>query len=78
MPSDEIGVEVGQKHVREPAVEPVRVLDVLVNITLRIDHRRDPTALVGHQIRGVSQAAEVVLLEDHLLPQAGGLGSAVA
>jgi hypothetical protein len=61
MPGEEVRMEVSEKHVPDPAAQPVGVLDVLIDIALRINHRRDPPALVGHEVGGVGQAAEVVL-----------------
>jgi hypothetical protein len=48
MPGDEIGVEVSQEHVPDPAAQPVGVRDILVNITLGIDHRGHPAPLVSY------------------------------
>ena len=61
----EVGVEVRQEHVPDPAAEPVRVLEVLLDVALGVDHGRDAGGFVGDQVRGVREAAEVVLLEDH-------------
>ena len=41
------------------------VLDVLLDVALRVDDRGDAGGLVGDQVRGVREAAQVVLLEDH-------------
>jgi hypothetical protein len=68
MARNEVSVEVGQKHVRDPAADPVCVLHVLVDVTLRVDHRGDPAPLVSDQVGGVGEAAQVVLLEDHRRP----------
>lgn len=65
MPGDEVRVEVGEEDVADPAAQPPRVLDVLVDVALRVDDRGHPGGLVGDQIRRVGQAAEVVLPEDH-------------
>ena len=42
MAGDEVGVEVGEDDVLDPAAEPVRVLDVLVDVALRVDDRGRP------------------------------------
>ena len=61
----EVGVEVRQEHVLDPAAQPPGVLEVLLDVALRIDHGRVAARLVGDQVGGVREAAEVVLLEDH-------------
>jgi hypothetical protein len=68
MPGDEIGVKVGEEHVPDPTAEPVSILDVLIDITLRIDDRSDSAPLISHQIRGMREAPEVVLPKDHPRP----------
>jgi hypothetical protein len=73
MPGDEVSVKVGQEHVPDPAAEPVGVLDVLVNITLRIDHRGDAASLISHQVRRMRQAPQVVLPEDQRRPRRSDL-----
>src|SRR5262249_25525338 len=62
----EVGMEVREENVLDPAAELLDVGDVLVDVSLRIDDRRDPGLLVGHEVRSVSQAAEVVLLQYHV------------
>jgi hypothetical protein len=41
------------------------VLQVLPDVTLRIDDGRDAGVLVRDQIGGVREAAEVILLQEH-------------
>jgi hypothetical protein len=65
MAGHEVRVEVGQEHARDPAAQPVRVRDVLLDVALRVDHRRLAAVGIGDQIARVRQAAQVVLLEDH-------------
>jgi len=65
MARDEVRVEVGQKDVADPAADPPRGLDIVVDVTLRVDDRRHAAALVGDEIGRVGQAAEVMLFEDH-------------
>jgi hypothetical protein len=64
-----------RKTWAEPAAEPARVLDVLVDGALRIDHGCLPTGLVRDQMRRVGEAAEVVLLQDYA-PTGTFVGSA--
>jgi len=61
----EVRMEVRQEHVADPASEPLGIVEILLDVPLRIDDGRLATLLVGDQIRGVGEAAEVVLLEDH-------------
>ena len=68
MAGDEVRVEVGQEHVGDPAAERVRVLDVLLDVALRIDDHGRAARLVGDQIARVRETPEVVLLEDHRCP----------
>jgi hypothetical protein len=62
---DEVRVHVGQEHVLDPAAELLGVIEVLLDVTLRVDDRGAASHLIGDQVGGVRQAAEVVLLEDH-------------
>ena len=62
---EEVRVEVRQKDVSYRAAGRSRVGDVLIDVALGIDHRRLPGLLIGDQIAGVREAAEVILLEDH-------------
>ena len=62
---EEVGVEVRQDDVLDPAAEPLGVREVLVDVALRVDHGGDAAALVGDEVGGMSEAAEVVLLQDH-------------
>src|SRR5207237_626741 len=68
MSGEEIGVEVSQKDVANPAPQPVGVLDIVVDVALRIDRRPQGGGIVGDQVGSMGQAAEVVLLKDPRLP----------
>src|SRR5438309_687089 len=63
---DEVRVKVREEHMADPAPEPVSVLEVLRDVALRVDHGRLAALLVGDQVRGMGEAPEVVLLEDHV------------
>src|SRR5204862_6526359 len=65
MAGDEVGVKVSQEHMANPATQPVGILDVLIDVPLWSDHRCDAAPLVSDKIGSMSEAAEVVLLEDH-------------
>ena len=73
----EVGVQMREQHMLDPAAAALGVGDVVVYVPLWIDDRRDAGCLVGDQIGRMGEAAEVVLLEDHrpgILTQPTGLG----
>ena len=75
---EEVGVEVREEDVLDPAAAALGVGDVLVDVALRVDDGRDAGCLVGDEVRRVGEAAEVVLLEDHrpgILAQPTGAAS---
>jgi hypothetical protein len=63
VPAHEIGVEVRLDHVLDGEAVRARLLDVLVDVPPRVDDRRLP--LGADEIRRVSQATQVELLEVH-------------
>ena len=67
MAGDEVRVEVRQENVANPNVEASRVAQVLVDVALRIDDGSRPALLVRDEVGGVREAAEVVLLDNHVL-----------
>jgi hypothetical protein len=66
MAADEIGVDVGlyDPFHREPLL--VSLVEVDADVTPRVDDDRASGGLIGDQVRGVREASEVVLGEDHL------------
>ncbi|MGB0097145.1 MAG: hypothetical protein WBP81_31965 [Solirubrobacteraceae bacterium] len=76
MARDEVRVEMGEKHMADLAAQPVSVLEVLLDVPLRVDNRGDAAVLIGDQIRGVRQTAEVELLQDHRAPDVAPTGAA--
>ena len=42
MARHEVGVEVGEEHVLDPAAEPRGVVEVLLDVALRVDHGACP------------------------------------
>ena len=64
VPGHEVGMEMRQEHVGDPAPKRGGVVQVLLDVALGIDHGRQAARLVCNQIRGVGQTAEVVLLEN--------------
>src|SRR5437870_4923172 len=65
MPGNEIGVKVSEENMTDPKPKVLRITQVLFNIALRIDDNGGPTGLVPKQIGCVSQATQVVLLQNH-------------
>ena len=66
MSRDVVGMKMGQEDVAN--LQPLRrgVGEVPVDVTLRVYDGRDTGRLIGNQIRGMGQTAEVVLLQNHL------------
>src|SRR5213596_1090651 len=54
-----------QKHVPDFQPKFLRIHDVLVNVTLRIDDYRSPAFLISQKIRGMGQATEIILFKNH-------------
>jgi hypothetical protein len=48
----------------DPEVAIARTLQILIDVPLRIDDRRDAAGLVRDEIRGVREALQVELLEN--------------
>ena len=66
MAGEEVGVEVGEEDVADVHAEFVGVVDVLLDVALGVDHDGGAAGFVGDEIGGVGEAAEVVLLEEHI------------
>ena len=58
-------IYLGQHDVLDPAAGRFRVGDVPVDVALGVDDHCDARLFVGDEVRGVSEAAEVVLLQKH-------------
>ncbi len=65
MSGDEVGVKVREEDVRDPQVVLGREGEILIDVALRIDHGCRARAGVADQVRGVCQAIQVKLLQDH-------------
>ncbi len=66
MAGDEVGVEVGEEDVADGEVEGGGVGEVLGDVALRVDNNGGLGGLVAEEVGGVREAAEIVLLEDHV------------
>jgi hypothetical protein len=65
MAGQEVGVEVGQEHVFDLKPELFSILHILIDVALRIDDSRRSRLFVTDQVRGMGQASQVVLLQNH-------------
>src|ERR1700722_2220154 len=65
MPGKKVRVKVTKKDVPNNHAQPLSFGEILLDIPLWIDNDRGFTGLVGDQIRGMGQTAQVVLLEEH-------------
>src|SRR5262252_618932 len=66
MAREKIGVKMREHDVPDHEAVLGRELEVLVDVTLRIDDHRRMGLLVAYEIRGVRQTVEVELLHDHV------------
>jgi len=67
MPSNKICMKMREKNVADVEAKFICIGQVLLNVALRIDDDGSRTILVSEQVRGVGQAAEIVLLQYHSL-----------
>ncbi len=65
MASDEISGEVCEEDVPDPQVMLGGEREVLIHVTLRVDHGRHVRMLVSHQVRRVREAIQIKLLHNH-------------
>ena len=71
MPGDEVGVEMGEEHVRDAQPVLGGNAKVLIDVALRIDDGRGARLLVADEIRRVRQAIQIELVQDHTLGVSG-------
>jgi hypothetical protein len=77
MSGDEIGVEMGQEYLLDLKTVLGGKGDVLVRIALRVNDGSRAGLLVFNNVRGVRQARQIELLEDHArTPSGSGTTSA--
>ena len=65
MAGEEISVKMGQKDVLDVTTVLGCVLQILVNITLRINHDGRTRSCIGDEIGGMRETAKVILLQHH-------------
>jgi hypothetical protein len=61
----EVGMKVREEHVLDLQTMLGGEREVLIHVTLRIDNSCRARLLVANQIRGVSEAIQVKLLQNH-------------
>ena len=61
----EIGMKVSQEDVPDHKLLFPGILNVMINIALRVHDRSVMCAFVGDEVRSVGQASEIVLLQYH-------------
>jgi hypothetical protein len=65
MARDEIGMEVREEDVRDAEIVIRSERQVLIDVALRIDDGCQAARLVGNDVRGVSQAVQIELSQEH-------------
>ena len=68
MSSDEIGMQMGQKHVLDLQRMLGGERDVMIRIALRVNNGSRAGLLVSNHVRRVRQAWQIELLEDQAAP----------
>ena len=65
MSGDEIGVEVGEEHVRDAQAVLGREGEILIDVTLGIDDGGGLRLFVANQVRRVGETIQIKLTNDH-------------
>ena len=68
MTGDEIGVEVREEDVDDAKVVIRRKRQILVDVTLRVDHSGCSAFFVGNDVGGMREAVQIKLFEEHHSP----------
>ena len=63
--AEEVRMQVRLDDVGDPQAEVLGIGHVLGDVPTRIDDDGRAAGLVAHEVRGVGQALEVVLVDDH-------------
>jgi hypothetical protein len=61
MPGNEVGVEVGQENVSDRQLHPLRFLQVLTDVALRVHDHCRLVGFVAYQVRGMGKTAKIKL-----------------
>ena len=69
MAGDEVGVEVREEDVTDLEAELVSVVEILLDVALRVDDDGGVAGFVAEQVGGVGEAAKIVLFQDHVCSQ---------
>jgi hypothetical protein len=68
MAGDEIGMEMGEEDMLDLEVLIGCEIEIVVDVSLRVDDGGDARGFIGDQIGSVGETIEVELLEDHAGP----------
>ncbi len=60
-----IRVKVREEDVADLQAEFLGVRDILLDIALRVDHDRGSALFIAKQVRGMREATEIILFQDH-------------
>ena len=62
---DEVGVKMGQEHMGDVQLVARGEVEILVDVPLWVHNGRGLRGVVADQVRGMRQAIQIELLEDH-------------
>ena len=65
MAGNEVGMCMRQEHVAYLKPLLPGIFNIPIHVPLRIDYGGHAGALIGDEVRGVRQAIQIILLEDH-------------
>ena len=65
MAREEVGVKVRQEDMTNRKSAGLRVFEILFDVALRIDDDSDAGLFVADEVRGVRQATQIVLFQQH-------------
>jgi hypothetical protein len=66
--STKVGVEMRQEYALDLECVPGGESDILIRVSLRVNHCRHSCLFVSNNVGSVRQARQIELLEDHLTP----------
>ena len=65
VPGEKVSVEMGEENVADLPTVGLSLRQILVNITLRINHDGGTRRLIGDEIGGMGQTTEIILFQQH-------------